>query len=266
MDIKKRVSGYYDEIAEHYEEDYECDPFWRLYYDITWHNIRKHLPKDRKALIIDVGGGTGFWSRRIAKLGYNVLCTDISERMLEIGRKKAKKEGVDKKIFFTYGDVTNLADRRSSSFDFVLCAGDPISYCANPKKGISELARIAKPGAKIVFSVDNLFNTVRSAIRFGKYNAINKLIKTHKSDLLGHITQYNFTVDELEHIVTGAGLEVLDIIGKPVLLRHSDFDRRPELWKDKKLYKLILGLEIRFGNEPTLVSTGGHLEVVAKKV
>jgi len=265
MEIKKKVSDYYDEIAEHYEEDYEDDPYWKLYYDITWHDVKKHLPKDKKALIIDVGGGTGFWARRIAKLGYNVVCTDISERMLVIGRKKAKKEGVDKKIFFTYGDVTDLKDCKSDFFDFVICMGDPISYCSDPKKGIAELARIAKRGAKVVFSVDNLFNTIRSAIKFGKFSAIPLLVKTHKSDLLGKITQYNFTVDELKDIAAEMGLGVISVIGKPVIMRHSDFDRRPEIWTDKKLYKQILDLEIEFGSEPSLVSTGGHLEVVARK-
>jgi len=257
---------HYDSIAEHYEEDYLSDPYWRLYHDITWLNIRKHLPKNKKSLIADIGGGTGFWARKLAKLGYNVVCTDISESMLAVGKKKAQKEGLHRKILFTYGDVTDLKDCKSSSFDFVLCEGDPVSYCGNQGKAVAELARIAKPGAKIMVSVDNFYSVIRAALNFKMLGKLPDIIKTHRSNLYGEMPQYNFTIEELKGLFKKNNLDILSIIGKPVFAHKHLFRDCPEYAEDKKMYNQLLDLEMRFNSEPSLVSAGGHLEVVARKV
>jgi S-adenosylmethionine-dependent methyltransferase len=257
---------HYDEIAEHYEEDYLSDPYWRLYHDITWLNIKKHLPKDKKSIIADIGGGTGFWSRKLAKLGYNVVCIDISENMLNVGRKKARKEGLQKKILFAYGDVKDLKDQKANSFGFVLCEGDPVSYCGNEGRAVSELARIAEPGAKVIVSVDNFYSVIRAALNVKMLGILPNIIKTHRSNLYGKMPQYNFTVEELKGLFKKNKLDVISIIGKPVFAHKHLFRDCPEYATDKKLYNQLLDLEMKFNSEPSLVSAGGHLEVVAKKL
>ena len=79
-DIEK-VKKFYNKIAEKYDRQFET-PYWKLYHEITWNNIKEFLPKRKNALILDAGGGTGYWAIKLAKLGYKVILTDISEEML----------------------------------------------------------------------------------------------------------------------------------------------------------------------------------------
>ena len=259
---KTKASTYYDKIADHYEEDYSNDPYWELYNDITWHNIKRHLPKDKSSLIIDVGGGTGYWARKIAKLGYNVVVTDISERMLKIGKTKAKKEKLSKRLLFTYADIVDMKDQRSNRFDFVLCEGDPVSYASNQEKAIKELVRIAKPGAKIMVSVDNFFAGLRKAFKH-KPQDLSKIEKTHKSNLFGVHPQYNFTPEELRSLFQANSCEVISLIGKPVFVDRAKLKENPDLLR--KQYKKVLALEKKYNSHPAMLGEGGHLEIVVRK-
>lgn len=46
MAIKKttKVEEFYDRIAAGYDKIYQ-NPYWKLYNEITWHNIKQFLPK-----------------------------------------------------------------------------------------------------------------------------------------------------------------------------------------------------------------------------
>ena len=55
-------------------------PYWELYSEVIWQNIKKFLPKKKGAKILDAGGGTGYWAIRLAKLGHKVVLTDIAEK------------------------------------------------------------------------------------------------------------------------------------------------------------------------------------------
>ncbi len=257
-----KVSKYYDKIADHYEEDYSDDPYWKIYYDITWHNIKKHLPKDKSSLIIDVGGGTGYWARKIAKLGYNVVVTDISMKMLKIGRAKAKKEGLSKRLLFTYADIVDMKDQKSDRFDFVLCEGDPVSYASSQEKAIKELVRIARPDAKIVVSVKSLIGSFRFSLVHGPRN-LDSLHKQHKASFDGSVPYYSFTPEEIKGLFQANSCEIISLIGKPVIVHHDYFRQNPDL--ATRHYKKLLDLEKRYNSHPSLVAAGGNLEIVVRK-
>jgi SAM-dependent methyltransferase len=77
--------------------------------------------------------------RRIAELGYPVTLTDISEGMLRVAEQKLAKANLLAKVRIIAADVTEMDMFGEGSFDFVLCEGDPLSYCRDPRKGIKEL-------------------------------------------------------------------------------------------------------------------------------
>src|ERR1700735_4074619 len=65
-------------------------PAGRLRSELAWENMRRFLPRDAsKHRAFDVGGGTGFASVRLARMGYQVVLLDSSEQMLRIAREQA---------------------------------------------------------------------------------------------------------------------------------------------------------------------------------
>lgn len=114
--------------------------------------IKSYIPK--KGIILDAGGGTGRISIELAKLGYKVTLLDISKTALEIAKREAKKQKVEKLIDFVEGDVINLKFE-DESFDLVLALRDVINYSLDQKKAVKELIRVLKKNCYLIASVSN---------------------------------------------------------------------------------------------------------------
>jgi ubiquinone/menaquinone biosynthesis C-methylase UbiE len=266
MTTKKTKSTiFHDKIATKYESAYK-NPYWNLYSEITWHNLKKYLPKKKKAIILDAGGGTGLWSRKLAKLGFNVVCSDVAQKMLDVGMKSAKKEKLDKKIEFKYADITNMKDFKNNSFDMVIAQGDPVGYCGNPKKAIKELSRVAKRGVHISVSIDSFYSVLGRLLFNKDFKQIDKLLKTHITEFRGKYPQYNFTIDELKKMFESAGLKVIDVIGKPIFTRFIPREKLNKMLLNKKFFNKMLEIENRFNNEPSIVGLSGHIQIIGKKL
>jgi ubiquinone/menaquinone biosynthesis C-methylase UbiE len=46
--------------------------------------LRRCLPREKSAVVLDAGGGAGKWAIPIGELGYQVIIVDISKGMLDI--------------------------------------------------------------------------------------------------------------------------------------------------------------------------------------
>ncbi len=98
---------------------------------------------------LDLCCGTGDIALALARRGVDVVGLDFSEKMLEIARKRqAKVSGASAKIGFISGDAQEVpfAD---CSFD-IITIGYGLRNLASWEKGLREMERVAKPGARIV--------------------------------------------------------------------------------------------------------------------
>ena len=257
---KEKVEEYYDKIAREYDKQYKT-PYWKLYHEITWHNIKRFLPKKKNALILDAGGGTGYWAIKLAKLGYKVVLTDISEEMLKVAEAKIKKLKLENKIEIKRADIRSMSCFDSNYFDMTLAEGDPVSYCLKPKKAIRELARVVKPNSYVIVSVDSKYPVIS---RFIAKESINKIPKFLKNGILEHEHKFQaFSPEELKTLFENNGLKVVRIIGKPVLMQLIPKEKREEIIR--KHFKQILNLELKFCDVESLVGIGGHLEILGVK-
>ena len=101
-------------------------------------------PKD----VLDVATGTADFALAIKQASptTRVIGSDFVPKMLEIGREKAKKLGLDVKL--EEGDALNLP-YENESFDAVSCAFGFRNF-ADFKKGLQEFSRVLRPGGKAV--------------------------------------------------------------------------------------------------------------------
>ena len=145
---KKQVEHMFDQIAFRYDF---LNRFLSGGIDVWW---RKKAISQLKALqpktILDVATGTG----DLAIISYKVLHPekitgiDISEGMLEIGRKKILKAGLGNKIELFKGDSEAILFP-DNSFDAVTVAFGVRNF-ENLEKGLSEIRRVLKPGGRLV--------------------------------------------------------------------------------------------------------------------
>jgi demethylmenaquinone methyltransferase/2-methoxy-6-polyprenyl-1,4-benzoquinol methylase len=145
---KEQVAEMFNRIADRYDF---MNRFLSARTDIGWRKKAiRLLKKDSPQTILDVATGTG----DMALMAYSMLepkkivGIDISEQMLEVGRKKIEKEGLADKIELQSGDseTINFAE---NTFDAVMAAFGVRNF-ENLENGLAEMCRVLKPGGQLV--------------------------------------------------------------------------------------------------------------------
>jgi len=140
---KVEVEQMFDNIAHKYDF---LNHFFSLGIDILWRKkairlIQRTQPKQ----ILDVATGTGDFAILTAKQ-YSavdaITCIDISEGMLDVGRKKVQEKHLQNKISFKKADSESLP-YSEASFDAVTVAFGVRNF-ENLELGIAEMYRVLK--------------------------------------------------------------------------------------------------------------------------
>ena len=145
---KEQVAGMFDDIA------YRYDFLNRTLsggLDISWRKKALNYLKDlQPKKLLDVATGTAdvaIMASRLLKPN-SIKGIDISEGMLEIGRKKVAAQGLEDTIELLKGDSETISFA-NDSFDAVTVAFGVRNF-QNLEKGLSEILRVLKPGGRLV--------------------------------------------------------------------------------------------------------------------
>lgn len=76
--------------------------------------------------LLDIGCGTGNLSIQLAKLGYDVVATDLSEEMLNIVDYRAKEENVELEV-----GIYDMLDPIDFEFEVVIASMDVINHLSD---------------------------------------------------------------------------------------------------------------------------------------
>jgi demethylmenaquinone methyltransferase/2-methoxy-6-polyprenyl-1,4-benzoquinol methylase len=140
---KQQVEQMFDNIAPKYDF---LNHFLSLGIDKLWRRkairILSHYKSD---MLLDVATGTGDFAVAAFRLKpRKIVGFDISEQMLNVGRTKVKRLGLDHIIEFTKGD-SEAMPFPEGQFDAITVAFGVRNF-ENLEKGISEFHRVLKPG------------------------------------------------------------------------------------------------------------------------
>lgn len=119
--------------------------------DRSW---RKKAINELKSIhpktVLDLATGTADMPIMLIKLlsPDKVIGIDISEAMLDLGRKKVEKNNLRGKISLQTGDAENIHFSNASFFAATVAFG--VRNFQDLEKGLSEIYRILKPGGKLV--------------------------------------------------------------------------------------------------------------------
>ncbi|MCK5510457.1 class I SAM-dependent methyltransferase [Candidatus Parcubacteria bacterium] len=105
--------------------------------------------KNRK--VLEVGCGTGLFTKEIAETKNKIIAIDISHELLNIARKKIQKNNLTFLLSNAY--KTEFSE---NTFDFII--GSSVLHHLNVDLALKEFYRILKPGGKIMFTEPNMLN------------------------------------------------------------------------------------------------------------
>ena len=140
---KEQVEAMFDNIAHRYDR---LNQILSLGIHHRWRKtaideLAKHHPK----ILLDLATGTGDFA--IASLRCNpekIIAGDISEGMMDLGRKKIKDLKLEDKISFIKADAEHLPFE-DGSFDAITISFGVRNF-QNLELGLKEMLRVLKPG------------------------------------------------------------------------------------------------------------------------
>lgn len=102
--------------------------------------------------ILEIGCGSGEYTKALIAAGINVYATDVSEKMLKLAQLKV---GTGARVRFFLSDVLQLP-LPDNSLDVVI--GNSILHHLDSEKALSEILRVLKKGGCVAFSEPNMSN------------------------------------------------------------------------------------------------------------
>ncbi|HEY0261795.1 MAG TPA: bifunctional demethylmenaquinone methyltransferase/2-methoxy-6-polyprenyl-1,4-benzoquinol methylase UbiE [Chitinophagales bacterium] len=143
---KEQVREMFDNIANNYDF---LNRVMSLGIDRTWRTKAvNYIGETKPQMILDLATGTGDFAIEALRLNpKQIVGLDLSEEMMEIGRKKATAHNAATILTFQQGESENMpfAD---NTFD-AITVGFGVRNFENLEKGLSEMLRVLKPGGRV---------------------------------------------------------------------------------------------------------------------
>lgn len=139
---KEQVTKMFDAISKEYDGLNRVISFG---IDVKWRKkVVQIVANSNPKLILDIATGTGDMAINLAQTNAEkIVGLDISEGMLDVGKQKVLKKGLENKIEMVVGDSENLPFE-NDTFD-AITVGFGVRNFETLEKGLSEIYRVLKP-------------------------------------------------------------------------------------------------------------------------
>ncbi|MES2777026.1 MAG: bifunctional demethylmenaquinone methyltransferase/2-methoxy-6-polyprenyl-1,4-benzoquinol methylase UbiE [Bacteroidota bacterium] len=218
---KEQVATMFDQIACRYDF---LNRFLSFGIDVGWRKKAiRQLTELQPKTVLDVATGTA----DVALLTYKLLKPekiigiDISEGMLELGRKKIAAKQLDHVIALQSGD-SEAINFGNASFDAITVAFGVRNF-ANLEKGLGEMLRVLKPGGKLVILE---FSKPKSSGIRNLYNLYTRIVAPQAGRMIAkNKDAYQYLNDSIEAFPEGiAFMKIMESVGfKNVHLKTLSF-------------------------------------------
>lgn len=209
-------------------QQWQSTPWGRLRYEIVAELLDAHLrPADSvadsdRSVVVDVGGGDGADSVRLAGPGRAVVVADSSPRMLErvSSRVGSLRQGGRTSVHPLLTDLAGLATHPTlralapGGADVVLCH-NVVQYCPDLDEALGAVLSVGAPGALVSLAASNPVTRVLSA-------AVRDLDPAAARAELDARTMYAPTFDHhVRRITWQDGVSALERAGCTVVARYG---------------------------------------------
>jgi len=163
--------------------------------------------------VLEIGCGIGTDTMNFARHGAQVTAVDLSEKSLEVARKRAQVYGLQDRIRFVQADAEHLAERvPNEPYDLIYSFG-VIHHTPHPQRVIEQLPRFLKPESTVKIMVYNRWSWKVLGIlaRYGKgaFWKLDRLIAENSEAQTGCPVTYVYSRSQGARLLAPAGLRVI---------------------------------------------------------
>jgi ubiquinone/menaquinone biosynthesis C-methylase UbiE len=177
--------------------------------------------------ILEIGSGTGRFTRELTKRGAHVVCVDLSRKMHEQSRLVLHFGTAD--YFVMSGSDLGFA---TGSFDVCLTV-NVMSHVRDTSEVFAEIRRVLKKNGFLIANFPNMS---------GVYFPIGGFVNLFKRSLQAPVYSKWYTFGHLIRSLKGAGLNPVHIVGRMIL---------PKKFCPTILFNCLRKLDRRISNSST---------------
>jgi 2-polyprenyl-3-methyl-5-hydroxy-6-metoxy-1,4-benzoquinol methylase len=137
---REQAEVFFNQVAGRFDRVYGPGRSWQAF----GHLLLRMLPA---ITVADLGAGEGLLSELLARRCKKVIAVDNSEKIVEFGAAKAKKNGL-KNLEFRLGDLQN-PPVEPASVDLVILS-QALHHAEDPAAALRSAARLLKPNGQIL--------------------------------------------------------------------------------------------------------------------
>ncbi|MET3195876.1 class I SAM-dependent methyltransferase [Bacillus sp. OAE603] len=266
-----KIISYYNQFDEWGRLEREPIEF-----QVNWHFIKKYLPKT--GCILDNGAGPGKYSMELAKEGFKVTLTDLTPKLVEIAKNKAKEFQLEGQFdgFYT-ADARELNMIKDEHFDATLMLG-PMYHLQKENdriQAVQELNRVTKKNGLVFVAfmprIRHIFNSLLSPNNWKPNDKVDSILQFSQSGCFNHADEgrftgaYYFNIEDINPFMETQGFESVDLIGSNVgaILNNDSWN----YWRDKGDTEVekIINLIKENATDPYILGISSHLLYIGKK-
>lgn len=237
-------------------------PEGQLRLDLAFSNLQELLPRPTQQLnALDLGGGTGAISVRLARLGIHVTLLDASLEMLDLASHAAKEAGMADRITLKHGDAAQLESLfDAASFDAIVCH-NVLEFVDDPGAVLRSAARCLRDASSVIsiLARNHAGEVLKAALVNGDLAATERTLTAEWGDeaLYGGKVRL-FSPGSLGSMLVAASLTVVAERGVRVV---SDY--LPARISRSDEYDRIFTLERELGKRPEFAAVARYTQCIA---
>jgi len=223
------------------------------------------FPRWQDKRVLEIGCGIGTDTINFARNGASVTAVDLSEKSLEMARKRAEIFGLADRIRFYHGSAEQLEQVvPPQTFDLIYSFG-VIHHTPHPERVLEQLGSYSRPGTTVKFMVYNRHSWkvfwILLTYRKCQFWRLKELIARYSEAETGCPVTYSYSRRELRELMERHGFRV-----KRVQIEHIF----PYRIRDYVQYRYIREWYFRWMPEPLFHilerMLGWHLCVTAEVI
>jgi len=173
------------------------------------------FPRWRGKRVLEIGCGIGTDTINFARHGALVTAVELSEKSLEIAKKRAEVYGLQDRIRFFWGDAEDLTQFVPvEPYDLIYSFG-VIHHTPRPERAVNQMRYYAQPGTtvKIMVYYRYSWKVLWILLTYGKgqFWRLAELIAQHSEAQTGCPVTYTYTRREARQLLESAGFKVREM-------------------------------------------------------